>query len=98
MCVQATLNDRFYSRFQCLPGETLLRNRISAFSVEYLFYRQRDTYTFPMYDFHAYTALKEISLRHPEHSLEALQHRVNQKLSELKKRFSRIVNPGEQLT
>ena len=61
------------------------------------FYRQRDTYTFPMYDFHTYTALKEISLRHPEHSLEALQHRVNQKLSELKKRFPRIVNQVNNL-
>ena len=50
-----------------------------------------------VYDFHTYTALKEISLRHPEHSLEALQHRVNQKLSELKKRFSRIVNQVNNL-
>ena len=50
-----------------------------------------------MYDFHTYTALKEISLRHPENSLEALQHRVNQKLSELKKRFSRIVNQVNNL-
>ena len=56
------------------------------------FYRQRDTYTFPMYDFHTYTALREISLKHPEHSLEALQHRVNQKLAELKKRFPGSVN------
>ena len=56
------------------------------------FYRQRDTYTFPMYDFHTYTSLREISLKHPEHSLEALQHRVSQKLSELKKRFPGSVN------
>ena len=39
-----------------------------------------------------YTALREISLKHPEHSLEALQHRVNQKLAELKKRFPGSVN------
>ena len=45
-----------------------------------------------MYDFHTYTALREISLKHPEHSLEALQHRVNQKLAELKKRFPGSVN------
>ena len=56
------------------------------------FYRQRDTYTFPMYDFHAYTSLREINLRHPEKSLESLQQRVNQKLSELKKLFSRSMN------
>ena len=45
-----------------------------------------------MYDFHTYTALREISIKHPEKSLEDLQRRVNQKLSELKKRFSRIIN------
>ena len=45
-----------------------------------------------MYDFHAYTSLREINLRHPEKSLESLQQRVNQKLSELKKRFSRSMN------
>ena len=36
--------------------------------------------------------LREISIKHPEKSLEDLQRRVNQKLSELKKRFSRIIN------
>lgn len=45
-----------------------------------------------MYDFHTYTALREISIKHPEKSLEDLQRRVNQKLSELKKRFSRSIN------
>lgn len=56
------------------------------------FYRQRDTYTFPMYDFHSCTALHEISLKHPERSLDALQHRVDQKLFELKKRFPYYIN------
>lgn len=73
----------FYTGFQRL-SETVFGNRIPAFLWNVWFYRQRDTYTFPMYDFHTYTALREISLKHPEHSLEALQHRVNQKLAELK--------------
>ncbi len=88
----------FYTGFQRL-SETVFRNRIPAFSLWNIwFYRQRDTYTFPMYDFHTYTALREISLKHPEHSLEALQHRVNQKLSELKKNVFPYCQSGEQLT
>ena len=96
VCVQATLNDRFILDFNAyLKRYSEIVYPLFLWNI--WFYRQRDTYTFPMYDFHTYTALKEISLRHPEHSLEALQHRVNQKLSELKKRFSRIVNQVNNL-
>ena len=86
VCVQATLNDRFVMDFNAYL------KRYSEILWNVWFYRQRDTYTFPMYDFHAYTSLREINLRHPEKSLESLQQRVNQKLSELKKRFSRSMN------
>ena len=86
VCVQATLNDRFILDFNAyLKRYSEIVYPLFLWNV--WFYRQRDTYTFPMYDFHTYTALREISLKHPEHSLEALQHRVNQKLSELKARF-----------
>ena len=96
VCVQATLNDRFILDFDAyLKRYSEIVYPLFLWNI--WFYRQRDTYTFPMYDFHTYTALKEISLRHPEQSLEALQHRVNQKLSELKKRFPRIVNQVNNL-
>ena len=86
VCVQATLNDRFILDFNAYLKR--YSEIVYPLFLWYVwFYRQRDTYTFPMYDFHTYTALREISLKHPEHSLEALQHRVNQKLSELKARF-----------
>lgn len=91
VCVQATLNDRFIPDFNAyLKRYSEIVYPLFLWNV--WFYRQRDTYTFPMYDFHTYTALREISLKHPEHSLEALQHRVNQKLAELKKRFPGSVN------
>ena len=91
VCVQATLNDRMLIDF---PAFLKRYSQIvyPLFLWNVWFYRQRDTYTFPMYDFHAYTSLREINLRHPEKSLESLQQRVNQKLSELKKRFSRSMN------
>ena len=91
VCVQATLNDRFVMDFNAyLKRYSEIVYPLFLWNV--WFYRQRDTYTFPMYDFHAYTSLREINLRHPEKSLESLQQRVNQKLSELKKRFSRSMN------
>ena len=91
VCVQATLNDRFVMDFNAyLKRYSEIVYPLFLWNV--WFYRQRDTYTFPMYDFHAYTSLREINLRHPEKSLELLQQRVNQKLSELKKRFSRSMN------
>ena len=82
--MQATLNDRFILDFNAyLKRYSEIVYPLFLWNV--WFYRQRDTYTFPMYDFHTYTALREISLKHPE-------HRVNQKLAELKKRFPGSVN------
>lgn len=74
VCVQATLNDRFVMDFNAyLKRYSEIVYPLFLWNV--WFYRQRDTYTFPMYDFHAYTSLREINLRHPEKSLESLQQR-----------------------
>lgn len=92
VCVQATLNDRPILDFKAyLKHYSEIAYPLFLWNV--WFYRQRDTSTFPMYDFHTYTALREINLRRPEKSLEALQRRVNEKLSELKKRFPKYINP-----
>ncbi|MDD3036647.1 DUF4435 domain-containing protein [Bacteroides sp.] len=91
VCVQATLNDRFIFDFNAyLKRYSEIVYPLFLWNV--WFYREKDTYTFPMYDFHTCTSLREISLRHPENSLEALQRRVDQKLFELKKRFSLNIN------
>lgn len=96
VCVQATLNDRFIFDFDAyLKRYSQIVYPLFLWNV--CFYRQHDTYTFPMYDLHTYTALKEINLRHPEQSLDALHHRVGQKLSELKKRFPHVVGQVDRL-
>lgn len=88
VCVQATLNDRLIFDFEAyLKSYSEIVYPLFLWNV--WFYRQRDNHTFPMYDFHTYTALREVSIRHPEKSLEALRQRVAQKLAEMKKRFSR---------
>lgn len=86
VCVQSTLNDRplidfvaFMKRYSQIAYPLFLWN--------IWFYRRHDTYTFPMSDFHSYVRLQEVSLKHPERSLEAMQRTVNAKLAELQKRF-----------
>lgn len=96
VCVQATLNDRSILDFNAYL-EHYSEIVYPLFLWNVWFYRQQDTYTFPMYDFHNYTALREINLRRPEKSLEALQRRVNEKLFELKKRFPKYINPVNTL-
>ena len=60
VCVQATLNDRFIFDFNAyLKRYSEIVYPLFLWNI--WFYRQRDTYTFPMYDFHTYTALREIS-------------------------------------
>lgn len=96
VCVQATLNDRPIFDFN-----TYLKHYSEIVYPLFLwnvwFYHMRDTYSFPMYDFHACTALREISLKHPEHSLEALERKVNQKMTELKKCFPRHISEVDGL-
>ena len=53
VCVQATLNDRFILDFNAyLKRYSEIVYPLFLWNV--WFYRQRDTYTFPMYDFHTY--------------------------------------------
>lgn len=96
VCVQATLNDRPIFDFN-----TYLKHYSEIVYPLFLwnvwFYHMRDTYSFPMYDLHACTALREVSLKHPEHSLEALERKVNQKLTELRKRFPRHISEVDGL-
>lgn len=92
VCVQSTLNDRplidfpaFMKRYSQIAYPLFLWN--------IWFYRQHDTYTFPMSDFNSYVRLQEVSLRHPERCLEAMQRVVANKLSEMRTRFPKLVDP-----
>lgn len=96
VCVQATLNDRSILNF-----ETYLRRYSEIVYPLFLwniwFYRQQDTNTFPMYEFHACTGLRDISLRYPERSLDAVQQQVNKKLAELKNKFAYLIDKVDGL-
>ena len=96
VCVQATLTDRsildfpaFLKRYSQIAYPLFLWN--------VWFYRQRDTHTFPMYDFNACVRLREVNVRHPYHSLDEMQQTVSAKLSELQARFPQYIDRVERL-
>jgi len=96
VCVQATLNDRMLIDF---PAFLKRYSQIiyPLFLWNVWFYCQRDTYTFPMYDFNACTRLQEVNVHHPERTLDPVQRAVDKKLSEMRRRFSRNIKAVEAL-
>ena len=96
VCVQATLNDRFIMDF---PAFLKRYSQIvfPLFLWNIWFYRQRDTHTFPMYDFNACIRLRDINIRHPYSSLDELQRAVSAKLSELQTRFPKCIEHVDHL-
>lgn len=100
VCVQATLNDRFILDF---PAFLKRYSQIAypLFLWNVWFYRQRDTHTFPMYDFNACVRLRDLNIRHPYSCLDETQRTVSAKLTELQVRYPQYIDPiahlGEDL-
>lgn len=90
VCVQATLNDRSLIDFDAFM-RTYSQIAYPLFLWNIWFYRQRDTYTFPMYDFNTCARLLDVNLKHPERCLDAMQRAVTAKLTELRTRFPRYI-------
>lgn len=96
VCVQSTLNDRpildfpaFLKRYSQIAYPLFLWN--------IWFYRQRDTHTFPMYDFNGYIRLQEVSLRQPYRCLEEMERVVSAKVVELRARYPQGIEQVEHL-
>lgn len=96
VCVQATLNDRPLIDFAAFMRQ-YSRIAYPLFLWNVWFYRRHDTGTFTMTDFNTRVRLHDVSLRHPERSLEAMHRNVSSKLSELEKRFSSQVEEVKAL-
>ena len=100
VCVQATLNDRFILDF---PAFMKRYSQIAypLFLWNVWFYRQRDTHTFPMYDFNACVRLQDMNIRHPYSCLDIMQRTVSAKLAELQARYPQymdeVAHLGEDL-
>lgn len=96
VCVQATLNDRHLIDFPAFM-ERYSQIAYPLFLWNVWFYRQHDTYTFPMYDFNACVRLQDVSLRHPYRCLKEMNKVVQAKLSELQTRFPQDIEHVDSL-
>ena len=97
VCVQATLNDRHLIDFnEFMKRYSQIAYPLFLWSV--WFYRRHDTYTFTMSEFNACVRLHDVSLRHPERSLEAVRRSVTSKLSELSTRFPQGIEEVDKLS
>ncbi|MCM0271156.1 DUF4435 domain-containing protein [Bacteroides fragilis] len=97
VCVQATLNDRHLIDFnEFMKRYSRIVYPLFLWSV--WFYRRRDTYTFSMSEFNGCVRLHDVSLRHPERSLEVVRRSVTAKLSELSTRFPQGLEEIDRLS
>lgn len=96
VCVQATLNDR-----RLIDFPAFLRRYSEIIYPLFLwnvwFYRNRDTNTFPMYEFHDSTRLQEVDVYRPEEALARVERSVAVKLQELQVRYPRYMDGVKQL-
>lgn len=96
VCVQATLNDRYLLDFnKYMTRYSQVVYPLYLWSI--WFYRNRDTYSFPMYDFNECTHLKGFRLRNPYGSIDELRERVNAKLRELEAKHLESVEQVKSL-
>ncbi len=86
VCVQATLNDRYLVNFE----KFMTRYSEIAYPLFLWciwFYRNRDTHSFPMYDFNNCVRIRDISTKNPYRSLDVMETNVTSRLAELERRF-----------
>lgn len=100
VCVQATLNDRYllnFEKFMARYSETAY----PLFLWCLWFYRNKDTHTFSITDFNCYVRLKDLRMRNPYSSLDAMARTVNAKLEEFETRFpqhrDKVIALGNEL-
>jgi hypothetical protein len=89
VCVQATLNDRVLIDFPAFL-QSYSQIVYPLFLWNIYFYRQHDTDTFPMHAFNECATLGDVSIHHPERTLEALRSRINRRLEGLQRRYPQL--------
>lgn len=96
VCVMTTLNDRrifdfedFLARYSEIIWPLFVWNVWA--------YRYGRHGSFSMLDFYRIVCLDKLNFRHPEHTLDALRHRVNAKIARLQKSFTQGRNSYKPL-
>lgn len=86
VCVMATLNDRNILNFPAfMSSYSEIMYPLFVWSI--WCYRKGFYREFPMADLCSTVAVENMSLHHPERTLESLRHRVNKKINWLQNRF-----------
>ena len=96
VCVQSTLNDKRLFDFNAFM-KRYSEIAYPLFLWTVFFYRQYDTHSFPMNEFHACVRVRDLTFHHPEVALERMQKEVSAKLFQLKKRFGQFTHEVEKL-
>ncbi|MFW9623358.1 DUF4435 domain-containing protein [Bacteroides graminisolvens] len=96
VCVQSTLNDKRLFDFNAFM-KRYSQIAYPLFLWTVFFYRQYDTHSFPMNEFHACVRVRDLNFHHPEVALERMQKEVSAKLFQLKKRFGQFTPEVEKL-
>lgn len=86
VCVQATLNDRYLINFNKFMG------RYSEIAYPLFlwciwFYRNKNTHSFSITDFNCCVRIRNLNIKNPYKSLDAMSNEVTVKLAELEKRY-----------
>ncbi len=96
VCVQATLNDRMVIDF---PDFMRRYSQVvyPLFLWNIWFYRQRDTNTFPMYEFNACTRLREVDVHRPDKNLHSVDREVRSRLKALRRNYPHCIGKVDRL-
>lgn len=96
VCVMATLNDRMLIDF---PEFMKMYSQIAypLFLWSIWFYRKRMLPDFSLLDFCSFVRIDQVSVHHPERSLQAMERRVNRKLEMLREKYPQAIDDLEPL-
>lgn len=96
VCVMATLNDRMLIDF---PEFMKMYSQIAypLFLWSIWFYRKRMLSDFSLLDFCSFVRIDQVSVHHPERSLQAMERRVNRKLEMLREKYPQAIDDLEPL-
>lgn len=94
--MQCTLNDRVIIDFPIFM-EQYSRIIYPLFLWNVWFYRNRNTKTFPMYEFNEVTRLQDVNVRQPERALQEVSRQVERKLKEMRQRFPQWIDGVSEL-
>ena len=96
VCVMATLNDHHLIDFpEYMRQYSVIAYPLFAWSI--WFYRQNNLSEFSLTDFCSYVRIEQVSVQHPEASLQTMQRKVNKKIADLQRKHPKAIDDVERI-